>query len=212
MNKILVELHYLPSTAYFSLLQSVDYVLIESQEHFVKQSFRNRTVIHDANKALSLSIPIKHTALKIPSREVQIDYSQKWVNTHWRAIKSSYGKAPFFDYYAEYFKSALYNKEPFLYSLNMKLLTLCLKLLGVRVNIESTTTYQQAPSDGLLDMRSQLSPKTSSENLSWFHAKPYYQLFGKDFVSNLSILDLLFCTGPDASTILKESFLGLENK
>ncbi len=212
MSKILVELQYLPSIAYFTLLQNADQVIIESQEHFVKQSFRNRMLIHDANRILPLSIPVQHTALKIPITEVRIDYKQKWVNAHWRAIQSSYGKAPFFDYYAEYFKNVLYQEETFLFAFNQKLLTLCLKLLGLSINIEYTAEYRKSPNEDTIDMRSTISPKVNVENLPWFHAKPYYQLFGKDFVPNLSILDLLFCTGPDASIILKESFLGLENK
>ena len=33
--------------------------------------------------------------------EVRIDYGQKWLNNHWRTIRSAYGKAPFFEHYCE---------------------------------------------------------------------------------------------------------------
>ena len=147
--------------------------------------------------------------LKIPIQEVRIDYAQKWMNLHWRAIQSGYGKAPFFDYYADYFKNEIYSGEVYLYELNKRLLTLCLKLLGIHVSITYSEKYGKNAPEGILDMRSVILPKTDIQNLSWFQARPYYQLFGKDFVPNLSILDLLFCTGPDASGISKESFLGM---
>ena len=206
MSKVLIDLQYLPSVAYTALLQNVDEVIIESHEHFIKQSFRNRALIHDANKVLPLSIPVKHSGLKIPIREVEIDYSQKWMNLHWRAIQSSYGKAPFFDYYVDYFKAEIYSEEPLLFILNKNLLTLCLKLLGSDLSLKFTEAYNKVASDGIMDFRSRITPKANLNDLSWFHAKPYYQLFGKDFVPNLSVLDLLFCTGPDASYISKESF------
>jgi len=212
MSAIIIELHYLPSVAFMSLLQNSDQVIIESQEHFVKQSFRNRTLIHDANKVLPLSIPVKHSGLKIPIQEVKIDYSQKWMNLHWRAIQSSYGKAPFFDFYADYFKAEIYSEETYLFNLNENLLTLCLKLMGLDLTLKFTEKYDRASSVTIMDLRSTINPKEHLSNLSWFHAKPYYQLFGKDFVPNLSILDLLFCTGPDASSISKESFLDIKNK
>jgi hypothetical protein len=34
---------------------------------------------------------------------------------------------------------------------------------------------------------------------------PYYQTFGNDFVSNLSIVDLLFNMGPEAKSVLLRS-------
>lgn len=211
MSTILIELHYLPSVAYLSLLQNSNQVVIESQEHFVKQSFRNRALIHEANKVLPLSIPVKHSGLKIPIQEVKIDYSQKWMNLHWRAIQSSYGKAPFFDFYADYFEAEIYSEEPYLFNFNKNLLTLCLKLMGLDLNLKFTEKYDRATSGEIIDFRSVINPKEALSNLPWFHAKPYYQLFGKDFVPNLSILDLLFCTGPDASSISKESFLDIKN-
>ena len=36
-------------------------------------------------------------------------------------------------------------------------------------------------------------------------AHPYDQIFGVNFVPNLSVLDLLFCKGPESKDILKLS-------
>ncbi|OEK05756.1 WbqC family protein [Roseivirga misakiensis] len=210
--KVLIESQYLPSIAYFSLIVRADVVFLETQEHFEKQSYRNRCHIVGANKVQSLSIPVHHGGRKILITDLAIDYKQKWMNNHWRAIQSAYGKAPFFDFYGEYIKDEFERTPERLFDFNQTLLTLCLKLLRTKVEIVKTDMYQKSPSDDIMDMRSLIHPKKSLDTLAWFRPEPYHQIFGKDFVPNVSILDLLFCTGPDALDILYQSGAGLVNK
>ena len=107
--KIIVESQYFPSISYFWLIDSADEIIIDIHEHFEKQSFRNRTIINGANGPLNLSIPIQHHSPKMIISEVNVDFKQKWVNAHWRTIQSAYGKAPFFDFYANYFRETIYS-------------------------------------------------------------------------------------------------------
>lgn len=209
--KILIESQYLPPIAYFSLLTQCDEVFIEVNENFEKQSYRNRFEIVGANKVQSLSIPVHHGGKKVPIKQLTIDYKQKWSNNHWRAIQSAYGKAPFFDFYADYIEDQIKADYITLYDLNSRLLTICLKLLKLKVKLGELPEYSKEPPEGIIDFRSQIHPKKSLDSLAWFQPKVYHQIFGKDFVPNMSILDLLFCMGPDALEVLHDSSVMIKN-
>jgi len=210
--KILIESQYLPSVAYFCLLARAEEIHLEVHENFEKQSYRNRMEIVGANQVQNLSIPVHHGGRKILITEVEIDYKQKWMNNHWRAIQSAYGKAPFFDYYGAYFKDEFEVEHKCLFDFNQSLLTLCLKLLRLKLNIVKSDVYTKTPPEGVIDYRSHIHPKKPLDSLTWFQPQEYHQIFGKDFAPSMSILDLLFCTGPDALEVLYQSSAALMNK
>ena len=200
--KLLIEAHYLPCTSYFSKILSYDEVIIESRESFSKQTFRNRCRILGSNKVMNLVIPIKHTGSEI--RQAEIDYSQTWLKDHWRGITSSYGKTPYFEYYAEYFKEILLKKHQYLFDLNIDLMTLCLRLLKVNKALTYTDVYETTVNDNIIDYRDIISPKNKSYNTDIVTSVRYSQAFGKDFVPGLSIIDLLFNHGINSVDLLKK--------
>ena len=203
-QSLLIESHYLPNLEYFWHILQNDHILIEACEHFQKQTFRNRCHILTANKVDILSVPVINQGRNVLIKEMKIDYRQKWLNVHWGAIRSGYGKAPFFEYYAEFFHDILYKKHSYLFDLNLELMTLCLKLLRVDKKIGFTSLYEKNAENNIRDLRSQISPKKDNSPyiITW---TPYTQLFGSNFVTDLSIIDLLFCEGPNAVEILKGS-------
>lgn len=207
MNRILIELHYLPSISYFSLLDGADEVFVEKFEHYEKQSYRNRCYINTANGTVPLIIPLTSKHGKITVRDVRIDYSQKWLNNHWRAIQSAYGKAPFFEYYGHELHEALFKQPVFLYDLNFSLLTMCLKWLKRNILIKETSLYEMTPDLTIKDFRSVLNPKKADSCNRFFKSVEYQQVFGSKFVQNLSIIDLVFCEGPGAISIVRASAL-----
>jgi hypothetical protein len=56
-----------------------------------------------------------------------------------------------------------------------------------------------------LDLRSKIHPKIDFNKNGFFEPYGYNQIFGREFVNNLSILDLLFCEGRNASEVIKNS-------
>ena len=55
MNSCLTDLYFLPSVAYFKQISSFDKLIIEANDNFVKQTYRNRMHVlgvkwHFANK------------------------------------------------------------------------------------------------------------------------------------------------------------------
>lgn len=204
-SSVVVDLHYLPSLEYFTCLLNFEQVFIEREEHFQKQSFRNRCYIRGANKVQKLSIPVKKGSQKTKIKDVQIDNQQKWQNEHWRSIHSAYGKAPFFEYFKDQFESVFSKSNICLFDLNYELLTLCLNILQVSVNISFTSEYVKNYDSGFYDARSTIHPKKNYKTNSFYQPFPYYQIFGKEFVPNLSIIDLIFCEGINSRQILFDS-------
>lgn len=205
MAIVLVETQYLPSIALFATLSGATGVVIEKHENYVKQSYRNRCQLVDSSGRRDLIIPVVHVSGKTPITSVKIDHSQKWVNNHWRAMQSAYGKAPYFEYYSDDLRDALYSKTPLLYDLNMRLLSMCLRALRFDMPVNETTCYEKIVGNGVLDLRNALAVKNPSPMTRIFTPVPYAQVFGSSFVENASIIDLIFCVGPEAARIVRNS-------
>ena len=202
---VLIDLQYLPSVQFFSTLLHFDEVRLESNEYYLKQSYRNRSYILGANKVEMLIVPVVDGNKKILIKDIQIDYQQRWPEIHWRTIKAAYGKSPFFEFFGDYFQQTLQKKPQFLWDLNYELLTICLKLLQINKTISLTESYEKDPENGVFDARGLINPKKGSESGLEYQPIAYQQNFGNEFVPNLSIIDLLFCRGNQSLGILKKS-------
>lgn len=208
----LIETQYLPSIAYFAAIQNFHEIVLEKHEFYVKQTYRNRAHIISASGKEKLIIPLTSKHGKTLITEIRIDYSQKWLNNHWRTIQSAYGKAPFFDHYSEELERILFKKIAFLYDLNYDLLSMCLRWLKKDVTIKESSTFERDPAESVLDLRSAINPR-NEENLQYFYRPVnYHQVFGSTFVANASIIDLIFCEGPGAAKIVRESTVAKMNK
>ena len=203
MKRIALDLHYLPCLEYFTVLRGVDELFLFPGDRYNRQSYFNRTSILLANKVHALSVPIQGRRPRIPMAEVQIDSEQKWMMNHLRGIQSGYGKAPFFEYFFPYFEEALSRKDTHLWALNLNLLTICLKLL--RWSVKLTVLENETLPVDVVDLRGQILPSRPFSARNFYAPVPYTQLFGADFVPNLSILDLLFCLGGASDELLAKT-------
>lgn len=201
----LIEAHYLPCIAYFAALDRADEIVLEKHEYYVKQSYRNRCHIISARGKETLIIPLTSKHGKVYISEVRIDYSQKWLNNHWRTIRSAYGNAPFFEHYADELERCLFRRTTFLYDLTHDLLSMCLKWLNWGKVIKETEKFEKTAPTPVLDLRAAINAKDDG-NLSRFYLPiTYRQVFGNTFAANASVIDLVFCTGPEASKIIRAS-------
>jgi WbqC-like protein family len=209
MLSCLIELHYLPSIRYFTEISKYKSVILEKYEYYEKQSYRSRCYINSSQGITPLIVPITTKHANLPERQgktiitdVRIDYSQKWLNNHWRSIQSAYGKAPFFEFYADALHKLLFKKHVFLYDCNYELLTMCLNWLRLDITVKESLTYEKVAPEKTIDLRNAIQPKISNINQKEPFVKPYTQVFGNAFVNNASLIDLVFCTGPTATSYL----------
>lgn len=201
--RVLIEPQYLPTLEYFSAIASTNEIILDVHSHFVKQSWRNRSIINTANGPLFLIIPVTNKGSRSPLHEVKILETGRWRVNHWRSIESAYRKAPYFEHYADELKSLLMANQTSLSQLNKDILSLFLTWLGWKKFIALTTKYQ--PNFEGNDLRNLITPKNVSPKSPFYPSKPYRQVFGNTFVTNLSLIDLIFCKGPESADFIEQS-------
>lgn len=202
---VLIEPHYLPSLEYMCLLAAAETVTLDHHAHFEKQTYRNRFYINTAQGVKLLSVPLENRRGKMMMNEVKVDPGKGWRNIHWRTLESAYRSSPFYEYYAEDLKKIIYHGHEFLVDLNQDLLSFCLKQTKLRITVASSSRYVDQPNEGEIDLRNVLSDRKPFALREFYVSVPYTQVFGNEFVPNLSLVDLLFCTGPEAPMILRAS-------
>lgn len=206
MSTVLFELPYCPPAAFFAELLTADTLVLERHENYRKQTYRNRCLILTAQGVQALTVPVidGNRSEKAPISELQIDYRQNWVHRHWRTLQTAYGNSSYFEYYADYLHDIYVSKPDRLFDLNLAVLRLLLKCLRLTLPVEFTSVWHPAYAAELLkDRRDWLSPKQLPDSPSGGGLRQAYrQCFGAEFVSGLSVLDLLFAVGPAAGTYL----------
>ena len=201
--KLLCETMYFGPIPFFRELCKVGILELEINENYNKSSYRNRMEIATSNGKLILSIPLlrgKHQGQ--PIREVQIDNNYPWQSQHWKSLQTAYSKSPFFEYYAYKFED-LYdpsNTFQYLWDFNMACIEQITSCLQIPIKITTTSNYSLFLSGDTNDIRNSIRPKN-------IHQKPalnYNQTFEDrtGFIPHLSILDLLFCKGPESVILL----------
>lgn len=211
MQKAIIELHYLPSIQYFTKLLRYSVIVLEQEENFQKGTYRNRCILASANGPLLLSIPLdKGKNQQQNIRQVSISYQAPWQKQHWKSIQSAYGRSPFFEYYADEFQPFYQQHYSTLFEWNLQLLEKLIELLQLPVQLEYSSAFSLLPPPDCVDLRNNIQAKSSRQKEDpHFFARPYPQAFleKSGFLPNLSILDLLFCAGPQAIQILEESIV-----
>ena len=194
-----------------SLELSPSVVYIEACENYQKQSYRNRCRFYGADGIQTLSFPIIHEGgtHKQPISEIKVDYRKPWVQQHQKAIVSAY-----FEYYQDELFEIMDSRPEKLFDLNLAIIRFFIEKTGIAVDLRKTDDFFKdgnivhEDGTGIIceDLRESIHPKKPDTILKGLGLeKPYFQVFAQKhgFISDLSIMDLLFNEGPDSILYLK---------
>ena len=191
---------YLPNIYYCSWILMQSKALFVEDTHYQKQTFRNRTEIYGANGKLKLTIPIINIKSQMHQKEnaVRIANEMSWQKQHWNSICIAYRSSPYFEFYEKDLAPFYEKKTSYLMHFNLNIL---LKIMEL---IESPLTYELVKWDKKVHRRMD-SLIDVKKRFDW-NSDPYIQVFQNKngFISNLSILDVVFNLGPESSTYLKK--------
>ncbi len=199
---LLQPTYFAPIVQYIALSQN-DEVKYEIEDNYQKQTYRNRCYIYGANGKQMLNIPIVHTKINLrkKTKDVKIDYSFPWSKLHIKTLQTAYRSSPYFEFYEDEILAVFNKKYKYLLDLNFETIQVIADCLQLERAFKKTTEYKLNYTD-LIDLRYLANAKSKRE----FTLKKYTQVFGDrhGYISNLSILDLLFNEGTNALQYLEE--------
>ena len=205
MESVLTHPLYLAPVPLYVHLYAADRFVIDDVSPFVKQTYRSRAAIASESGAQQLTIPVVHDGGRVAMRDVRISEHGNWRHQHWNAIVSAYRKSPFFEYYADDFAHFYEEKDGFLMDFNLRLHGVVSELLGLERGVEFLSA-RDVDAAAVSDLRNIAEPKVLA-SMRGVSELPYYQVFAQrnGFIPSLSIVDLLFNTGPEGLLLLRDS-------
>jgi hypothetical protein len=227
MKVAILQPNYIPWKGYFDVINMVDIFVIYDDVQYTVRDWRNRNRIKTKNGLLWLTIPTDGTQEKI-IKDVKIVWNEQWNIKHWKSIVVNYSKAKYFQEYKDYFEELYLNlKERYLWEVDLKFIEAIGKVLGIKTKIicSSDLNYDRTlrKTERLIAILNELSATNylsgpSAKNyikeelfinegikLEWmdYSGYPEYQQLYPPFVHEVSIIDLVLNTGPNASNYMK---------
>jgi hypothetical protein len=202
---IIIHPSYFPSIAHFVAMANAEEVILEIDDNFLKQTYRNRSYIYGANGKLALNIPVVHSQKNRQKyRDVKIFNEENWQILHWKSLLSAYSTSPFFEYYKDELEPLFQLQADYILDFNLKCFEVICDCLQLELKTSKTEIYQ-TEFKNTVDFRYLVNAKKEEP----FHFDSYTQVFSNKhgFLPNLSILDLLFNEGPNAANYLESQTL-----
>jgi hypothetical protein len=215
---------YIPYPGFFHKLSLADVLVIMDDVQYDKR-FTNRNRILVPQGPMWLTVPIVKEDKFLPNASVKINNSLRWSDDHWKKISLSYCNAPFYDLYAGPLEETFQRRSDLLLDLDLDLLKKSMEWLGLNIPVvrESELKSGGKATERLVNVCKAVGADTyvsgrggrNYMDLALFENEgvrlvfqeyapaPYRQRFTRTFVPDLSIVDMLFNLGPDASRLIR---------
>ena len=217
--------YFLPFPGFFYKAHLSDvFVILDSVQFPRGTTWMSRNRFKNDQGTLWLTVPVWKKGLGLQRiHEVRICHEFRWVFKHLASLKSAYAKAPYFADHISFIENTYLARFEKLIELNRAIIDylLCQLKIDTQIKLLSELGIQSAGNQMLVEICQKLGASTyvaqataakylnpilfdqAGIKLQFFKSPTlvYPQLWGA-FVSNLSILDLLFNCGPRAHNIL----------
>ena len=216
----LLQSNYIPWKGYFDIVHDVDLFIFYDDNQYTVRDWRNRNRIKTAGGVQWLTVPTGVDRDRL-IHDVPLP-SADWQAKHYQTLRQNYGKCPHFERYRAWLEHVyLGSRWDNLSVLNHALIRhIAHELLGLRTQFADSRTYagQGQKFDKLFDViqksgathylsgpsaRDYIVPERFAQagiGLAWkdYAGYPEYPQRYPPFEHAVTILDLLFNTGPDA--------------
>ena len=194
---ILVEPQYLPSVNYFNNILNGE-ILFDTNSDYINQYAFNHSRISNDVKSFDIKVPIINYETGCKLKDIKIDNTKNWINSHTQSIQSSYGKYPYFLFYNDEIINVLKRRHNYLIDLNYDLLTHLLKIL----NYDNKIRIIEDDNSKIIDLRSRKIqfPNQQSNDINRIRDDFF---LGKNFDYSYSVIDLLFLRGPESGFLIR---------
>lgn len=207
-QQICAETQWMPSVAFMALWQELDVPwLMEACENYQKRSWRNRAYIPTPQGIQMLSVPLdKGKNRQMNIQEVTINYNEDWPRQHIHALRTAYGSAPFYEHYMPEIGDIYDRQFKTLWEWNLVWINWFKQKLYLERDVIFTKKFEKEKAEDILDLRNLPKRLEKAGGLTVSKHFWYPQLFESEtgFKKEVSIIDLLFCTGPEAGTFLSQ--------
>ena len=193
---LVTDYQYFGNICFIELLYKEKQVCFDSHAPFTKMSFKNKMVILSAQGPLALTIPIVGGRdQKTSIQDIRIAYDAPWQAQHFKALKTCYKRAPYFEYYEADLEKLYSTRTECL----VEFLESCHQFLqkAIKGKWELIQFNEYAQKIKEEETKKEIHPWQPNNYAQFPIQHEYQQVFTSPsgFIQNLSILDLLFCVG-----------------
>jgi hypothetical protein len=216
---------YLPYLGFFHKLVQGDIFIAMDDVEFLRRGLQHRNKVKTQQGEQWLTVPVLHQQKQLIN-EVSINADFPWTRKHWQTLKTNYSPAPYFETYAQELRDFFNREWSSLCQLNMVLIQWVMDVLEIKKPIvySSTLAVEGYKSELLINLSKAVGADTyvsgsggrdymdlsmfdaANVKVVWQEFSPpsYSQLFPETgFFPNLSIIDVLFCCGPNTRQFLE---------
>ena len=221
-----VQSNYIPWRGYFDLINSVDEFILYDDVQYTIRDWRNRNIIKTSSGPLWLTIPVQVKGKYLQKIKDTKIGDPTWRRRHWASIVHSYSRAKYFPMQKELFEELyLQADDKLLSKINYRFIVAICRILGIRTTISWSMDYnligdkterlvhlcQQAGATAYLSgplAKAYLDEELFRKEgivvsyMDYSGYREYTQLY-PPFRPQLSIIDLLFNEGPQATNYMK---------
>jgi hypothetical protein len=217
----IMQPYIFPYLGYFQLIQAVDKFIFYDDVNFIKRGWINRNRVLINNEPSLFTIPLIKASQNRLINETKVAIDKKWLKNFYNTIELSYKKAPFFLKVNNLIKEILNKNHTNISELASESIIMISKYLDINTEFElSSKNYSSSKgldkADRLIEICNRNDAKSyinahggidlydkdyfRKNNIElYFHVPdllPYKQ-FNSDFISGLSIIDILMFNNKD---------------
>jgi hypothetical protein len=235
MRCVILQPSYIPWRGYFDQIKRADTFVFYDDVQYDKRGWRNRNRIKTPHGVRWLTIPVYSRGAQtqhIPIQDIRICWDRPWNQEHWSTIAMAYRRAPYFRTYAALLEEFYQRRYDSLADFTIELTEALAGALGIshtRYLRSSALAAAGAKTDRLLDI---LHKVGASDYLSGPSARGYieeekflaagirleymqydypeYEQLYPPYDPQVSIIDLLFMTGPRALEYIRFCATGFD--